>query len=138
MSEELEAKLIDALATVRLREQKIMELTSASAAHLRRAEAAEKRAVEAEAALERDRTTVAMAVTAMRDAMTRREWLLESRGPYEWDDDRYRDEFGQALKEISVPIDQLKKIARDWTNCPSTTREVQAARDGMPKFGHGQ
>lgn len=69
MSEELEAKLIDALATVKLREQRIMDLTSTAADHLQRAEVMKKRAEDAEAALERDRTAVAMAVAAMRDAI---------------------------------------------------------------------
>lgn len=39
--EELEASLFEARATIRLREEKIMQLTATAAAYLRRAEAAE-------------------------------------------------------------------------------------------------
>lgn len=90
---------------------------------------AEERAEKAEAALQRDRSTVATEVTAMREAMERRQWLLDpGRGSYEWDDDRYRDEFRQALEEITTPIDRLRVIASDWANCPTSADKIKAAR----------
>lgn len=83
---------------------------------------------EARRALERDRSKVADTIEAVRTEITGREWLLTGRGPYEWDDDRYRDEFAQALAAIRGPIDSLRAIARDWTNCPTDPAEIQAAR----------
>ena len=87
-----------------------------------------KRADEAEAALERDRSIVAAHTTALFKAIEGRQGLLEGRGSYEWDDDRYRKEFGEALKEIEAPIERLRAIARDWTNCPTDPEKIKDAR----------
>ena len=91
-------------------------------------EAANKRADEAEAALERDRSIVAAHTTALFKAIEGRQGLLEGRGSYEWVDDRYRKEFGEALKEIEAPIERLRAIARDWTNCPTDPEKIKDAR----------
>lgn len=101
------------------------QITNEAAAILR---AILARAEAAEAALERDRSQVATALSAFSDAFARRSWLLEGRGPYEWDDPRYRDEFGAAYEELGAALNPLKSIARDWSNCPKTQEEVQAAR----------
>lgn len=93
-----------------------------------RLEAETKRADEAEAALERDRSIVAAHTTALFKAIEGRQGLLEGRGSYEWDDDRYRKEFGEALKEIEAPIERLRAIARDWTNCPTDPEKIKDAR----------
>lgn len=86
------------------------------------------RAEAAEGALERDRSHVATALTAFSDAFARRSWLLEGRGSYEWDDPQYQKEFGAAYEELGAALEPLKTIARDWSNCPKTQEEVQAAR----------
>ncbi|GJD85428.1 hypothetical protein [Methylobacterium haplocladii] len=84
---------------------------------------------EARRALERDRSTVAVTVNKMRESLRGRAWLLEGgRGPYEWDDDRFREEFSQALDEIAAPLDVLRGIARDWSNCPTDQAEIDLAR----------
>ena len=93
--------------------------------------ATEARAERAEAALERDRTKVAETVDAVHSEISGREWMLTGRGPYEWDDDRYRDEFAQALAAIRGPIDSLRIIARDWTNCPTDPEKIKAARTAL-------
>ena len=51
-------------------------------------------------ALHRDRTGLAMALAQVVQAARSRAWLMESRGPYEWDDDRYKDEAGEAIREV--------------------------------------
>ena len=87
------------------------------------------RAERAEAALERDRTAVITACNKVCEEMAGRAWLLEGRGPYEWDDDRYRQEFSTALRAIEAPIEALRKIGRDWSNCPSDPQSISDARE---------
>lgn len=52
------------------------------------------------ALLDRDQTGLAQALCKVKDAVQSRSWVLESRGPYEWDDDRYKDETGRAMREV--------------------------------------
>lgn len=88
------------------------------------------RVQELEAVIERDRTAIAEHITNLRKELESREWLTEGRGSYEWDDDRYRQEFlwaGQALRKAMEP---LVKIAADLSNSPKTQEEVVRARMG--------
>lgn len=80
-------------------------------------------------ALEHDRSKVIEAVNQFSDAFARRSWLLDSRGSYEWDDERYRDEFRGAYDELAAPIQQLKAIGKDWSNCPTNHDEIMRARN---------
>ena len=41
-----------------------------------------------------------------------RDWLLEGRGPYEWDDDRYKDEAGQAFSAVLEIVELAKEQGR--------------------------
>jgi hypothetical protein len=84
-----------------------------------------------EAALERDRTKVAEVVTAIKQELHSYSWLIEGRGSYEWDDDRWHDEFKRAHEAISEALKPLERIAGDWTNCPKTDAEVKAARQAI-------
>lgn len=84
---------------------------------------------EARQALEHDRSKVIEAVNQFSDAFARRSWLLDSRGSYEWDDERYRDEFRGAYDELAAPIQQLKAIGKDWSNCPTNHDEIMRARN---------
>lgn len=46
---------------------------------------------------------------AVLDAVHGWSWIANSRGPYEWDDDRYREEAGRMLEEIrSAAYDGLR------------------------------
>lgn len=82
----------------------------------------------ARGALERDRSVVIDAANKFGDAYVRRCWLLDGRGSFEWDDDRYRDEFRGAYEEMAAPVEVLRKIGSDWTNCPTNHEEIAAAR----------
>ena len=86
----------------------------------------------AQAALERDRTKVAECVTAVKNELQSYSWLIEGRGSYEWDDDRWHDEFRRAKDAIVEAIEPMVRIAADWSNCPKTDAEVQAARSATP------
>lgn len=79
-------------------------------------------------AIERDRSTVAVAVTAIKRTLAGKEWLREGRGNYEWNDDRWMKEFGDAIDDIRTALEPLRKVAADLTNSPTTQAEVQAAR----------
>lgn len=70
-------------------------------------DALEARAVAAEAevarlreALRRDRTGLGAALAAIVREVNGRSWIMDGRGPYEWDDDRYKDEAGDALRKV--------------------------------------
>jgi len=78
--------------------------------------------------LERERTKVAEAYTAIKHIIDQRDWLTEGRGPYEWDDDKWHKEFAYAADEIKKALEPLQKIASDLSNCPQKWEEVVEAR----------
>ena len=78
--------------------------------------------------IERDRSKLADGLAKLWQVLDSREWLGEGRGPYEWDDDRYRDEFTATAAEIRQAVQGLHEVARDWTGCPKTSAEIAAAR----------
>jgi len=86
---------------------------------------------------ERERTAVADAIGKIRSAIGARAWLRESRGSYAWDDARYQAEFGAALDEIDAALDPLRKIAADWSDCPTDPLEIAAIR-ALSKTDGGQ
>lgn len=81
-----------------------------------------------QAVIERERTAIAAGVTGLKKAIREREWLGEGRGPFEWDDDRWHDEFNFAAKEILAALEPLERIAVDMSNSPKTQELVDAAR----------
>ncbi|MGA7885251.1 MAG: hypothetical protein WCA44_05865 [Acidobacteriaceae bacterium] len=89
---------------------------------------AEQRARVAEAANELDRRSLWEVIRAIDAEITGRMWLIEGRGSYEWDDDRYRQEFGWAVNALQEKLEPLRKIAHDLNNCPSTEKGVDAVR----------
>jgi len=95
---------------------------------------APKPQLEAEAALERDRTKVAECVTAVKKELRAYDWLIEGRGSYEWNDDRWHDEFKRASEAVAKAIEPMVRIAADWTNCPKTDEAVKAARGAQSQL----
>lgn len=81
-----------------------------------------------QAIIERDRTMVARGVTAVRRAIVAREWLRLGRGSYEYDDDRWRDEFGAAIEEIEEAINPLRAVAANLNDSPVDANDVADAR----------
>jgi len=106
----------------------ITSLRTALEAAERRAEEAERERDAAFAANERDRSIVSEVRTTFKAALARRSWLLDGRGSYEWDDDRWQGEFSEAIRELGSAIDPLDKIGIDWSLCPTNPDEVAAAR----------
>ncbi len=80
---------------------------------------------------EQDRTAVAEGLQTIFQAIKGREWLRLGRGSYEWDDDRWKDEFGAALDEIWDALEPLRQIAGNLKDCPATQAAVDAARAQM-------
>lgn len=79
--------------------------------------------------LDTERYKVAIGVQAILRAVQGRKWLSEpGRGSYTYDDERYQAEFGAALDEIETALDPLRKIARDWSDCPRDPLRVAANR----------
>ncbi len=77
---------------------------------------------------ERDRSQVAEVFNAIMEAIRRREWLRMGRGSYEYDDDRWRGEFSEAIDEVIEAAKPLRRIAADWSDCPTDPKEIAAAR----------
>lgn len=65
-----------------------------------RAAAIDERVAMLYAALDRDRTGLAAALNAIKSHVKAHGWVLEGRGSYEWDDERYRDEAGNAMRPV--------------------------------------
>lgn len=87
---------------------------------------------ETQAMLEYDRTKVAECITRIKNTLGGYDWLITSRGCYAWDDDRWHDEFRRASESLREDLEPLERIAADWRNCPTTTEEIQAARNRSP------
>lgn len=79
---------------------------------------------------ERDRSAIALWVERLRAEIRRSYAMAEGRGSYEWDDDRYRDEFKNAFGRLEKALDKAIKDthAHDLTDCPARSEEVAAAR----------
>lgn len=78
--------------------------------------------------LEHDRSLVAACVTSAKEAVTVRDWLMEGRGPYEWNDDRWHKEFYAAAKEFLDAIEPMRRVAQNWKDCPMDGAAVAQAR----------
>ena len=72
--------------------------------------------------IERDRTKTAEVISTARGVLASRAWLAEGRGSYEFDDEKYQEEFGAAITEILVALDPLRALAADWSDCPKDYR----------------
>lgn len=96
-------------------------------------EALETEIAPIQAALEHDRTKVAECLTAVKGELHSYSWLIDSRGSYKWNDDRWHEEFRHAHEAISQAIEPLVRIAADWSNCPKDWKDVQAAREGKQR-----
>lgn len=80
---------------------------------------------------ERDRTQVAIGINAVIEAIRKREWLRLGRGSYEWNDDRWMDEFGQAIDEIQAALNELREVSLDHSDCPVSREDVLKARAAL-------
>lgn len=78
---------------------------------------------------EQSRSALAPVVHELKMIITRRDWMAEGRGPYEWDDPAYQQEFGQALQEWQEAIKPLQSVAANWSYCPTDPDEIAAARE---------
>lgn len=79
--------------------------------------------------VDRDRYVVAAGITAVESAVRARQWVLQGRGPYEWDDDDYRKEFGIWMEEVYRVMDVLRKVSFDKTDCTTDETKIIAARN---------
>lgn len=107
-------------------EARLQAGTSALADDLIEAQSA--RLAELEHAIDRDRYVVAAALGSIRTAIRGHSWLMDGRGPYEWDDDRYREEFGDAISNIEKALEPLVLVAWDKSDCTRIAERVDAAR----------
>jgi hypothetical protein len=80
------------------------------------------------AIIERDRTGVAQGVRAVRKAITEHEWLRLGRDSYEYDDERWKDEFGDALDAIERAMEPLRVVAANLRDSPIEAEAIAAAR----------
>ena len=78
--------------------------------------------------IDRDRYVVATALGEIRKEVNGHRWLLDGRGPYEWDDDRYRDEFSDWVGNVDRATELLAKLAFDKSDCTTVEDKVNAAK----------
>lgn len=79
--------------------------------------------------IDRDRYVAAACLGAIEKVLSSRAHLAEpGRGSYEWDDERYQQEFGLALDEIKEALWPLRRLAKDKTDCATDPDKVVAAR----------
>jgi hypothetical protein len=67
---------------------------------------------EAEALVESDAADLWRVTNAIKAAIQAREWILEGRGQYLWDDQRYRQETGAAFAEVLELIEKVQPPAQ--------------------------
>lgn len=73
-------------------------------------------------ALDKDKTGLAHALNAVRKEADARRWVIDGRGSYEWDDERYRKETGWALKAIEeIAVNALRASGTLATEALSKT-----------------
>lgn len=84
--------------------------------------------------IDRDRYVVAIGLEAIRKAIGGHTWLLEGRGPYAWDDDDYRREFGDAIKNVELALEPLARIAADKSDCTTDSIKVEEARHAARQY----
>ena len=78
---------------------------------------------------EQSRSAIAPVVSELKMIITRRDWMAEGRGPYEWDDPAYQKEFGIAMQEWQDAIKPLQSVAANWSYCPTDPDEITTARE---------
>ena len=91
-------------------------------------ESTNPRIAELEAVIERDRSLLAERVKTLQKVISLRDWLGEGRGPFDWDDDRWHDEFNGAATEIREAVEPLIQLAADLSNSPTKWEDIQKAR----------
>jgi Protein of unknown function (DUF551) len=106
----------------------IPELIEKLAAAERSLASARQQIVELGQQLEHDRSSICDGIKGVKEAIDGSYWLTEGRGPYEWNDDRWHEEFYAAAEEILAALAPLQKVAADWTNCPKSGEEIAQAR----------
>lgn len=97
-----------------------------------------------EDALHRDKTGLAAALGQIRATVNGRAWVAEGRGPYEWDDDRYRAEAGDALRTVAAIAESALRSSGDLARMAlnrgparvsETERELAAVVDRVREAG---
>lgn len=61
-------------------------------------------------AMVKDTDELVKALNLVRSELQARDWIMDGRGPYEWDDDRYRAEVGHLYKAVQPTLDSVKTL----------------------------
>ena len=75
--------------------------------------------------IDKDHSGLAVALQAIRDEVKSRSWLTESRGCYEWDDDRYKEESYQLFQKVLGIVHTA--LEASGTRANETVNAVDAA-----------
>lgn len=78
--------------------------------------------------IEKERTFAADIIIRIERVIDSYWWLIESRGPYEYDDDRWRGEFKSVAGKLRSEAEKLRQQVADWSNCPTDPAEIAEAR----------
>ena len=83
--------------------------------------------------IERDRRMYADCINEMQRAIGSCWWMVHSRGSYEYDDNRYQNEFGASLEKLDAILKRLGGRAADWSDSPRTEAELREAIEAAPQ-----
>jgi hypothetical protein len=81
--------------------------------------------VRVRALIHRDRTGLAEAIERMVKEAAGRLWVTDGRGPYAWDDERYKEEAGRALRAV---IEVGRKALSDSDDLADSAFRPEAPR----------
>ncbi len=123
----------EAAVAVLTQERDVLQTNMNGLIAINRSAAEEVRDVRAERdealfANELDRRNLHSIVSGIEAEITGRMWMIEGRGSYEWNDDKYRQEFGWAVKALQEKLEPLRKIASDLKNSPTKESGVERVR----------
>lgn len=78
--------------------------------------------------IEHDRSKVADILAEANAVLKGYWWLAEGRGSYEFDDDRWKDEFAACMSKLVAVFDPMRVIAGDLSDSPVKWADIVAAR----------
>ncbi len=68
-------------------------------------------------------------INGVKQELKSRDWIFEGRGPYQWDDDRYREEAGLAFAAMKDIVEKAVRPARERYD--AVLDEYQEAKDEL-------
>lgn len=73
-------------------------------------------------------------INGVKGEITAKGWMFEGRGPYQWDDDQYREEAGRAFEAMRAVVELAIKPARErYGEALKHAQAADVADAGVPR-----